>query len=118
MIAGDDCKFGFTEESIPIGNNKIIVNAIAPYCLRIISQIFVTQPDGFVVIFVDDPNENTNQGVCTPACEPEPCCSLLMNYSFGVKSYFTMRGEYLIEAIIVGIDGTELAYDSINVFIE
>ncbi len=94
------------------------MNAIAPDGFRIISQIFVTQPDGFAVIFVDDPNENTNQGVCTPACEPEPCCSLLINYSFNIKSIFTMRGEYLIEAIIVGIDGTELAYDSINVFIE
>ena len=118
IVMGDGCKFGITEDLIPIGNNKIVVNAIAPDGFRIISQIFVTQPDGFVVIFVDDPNENTNEGVCTPACEPEPCCSFLINYSFNIKSIFTMRGVYLIEAIIVGDDGTELAYDSINVFIE
>jgi len=117
MVIGDGCKFENTVDSVPTGDNKIVVYATVPDGFRVISQIYVTQPDDFVVLFVDDPIENTNEGVCTPVCGPEPCCSSLINYT-GLAQYFNLSGVYKIEAIIVGDDGTELAYDSINVFIE
>ena len=117
MVIGDGCNFENTENSVPTGDNKIVAYATVPEGFEIISQVYVTQPDDFVVIFVDDPNMDVSEGLCTPVCGPEPCCSSLINLT-GVAQYFSWSGVYKIEASIVGADGTELAYDSIKIEIE